>query len=196
MRTVEREAIHLARAPRDVLEQPRVRLRQPDQGIAAVMRRTEYTLSPRRTAPTAARRINNGSVGLSALTTITPPWPALQQRLRSSGQDAPEKSPPACGISTKPSGNSARKAASEPFWRVKRIGLDAAATGQSADGPRHVLDEASRQRRAFFWLELRRQPRLRLPGHRRLADHGDGNGPHLEFSNRMAEPAREFHVVK
>jgi hypothetical protein len=41
-RALEGEAMHLPRAPRDVGEEPRVRVREPNQRIAAVERRAEH----------------------------------------------------------------------------------------------------------------------------------------------------------
>jgi hypothetical protein len=108
--------VHLRRAPRNVGVKPLVQLRHAISCKPPSSAGLSTTAPPRRVASTAARRIEAGKVGLSALTRIAPAWARAVRA--SPSQGAHRDRPRICGSSRKP--EAAARAARSRFRRAYR----------------------------------------------------------------------------
>ena len=170
-RAFEREPINVARAPGDVREQPGMRFRQPDQGVAAVVSgaQDDIVAAAHRfggVAQDRARqrrriRIDQNGAAMSGREKIDR---AVQKALAEIALDLRHQLK--CLRQQREQG---RFGAAR---RIERVAGDAAVPARAAIVRAKIADEAGGNRRAFVGPQRRRQPRLRCAAHRRLA--GDG----------------------
>ena len=139
----------------------RVRPRQADQRVAAVDRRTEHDgIRRARVASTAARRIEAGKVGLSALTRIAPAWPARADRAVAVAQTRAE-----IALALQQQAEARRQQRAQrvfgPDRRIDGVAGDVAvaATSSWMVAARSRMKQAD-SARAFLGAQRRRQPGL------------------------------------